>query len=64
MKQDQCRISDFVFDMLDGRPAQSGLLGELVLGNSLHQPDSLELGNNTAGKILRLGEVQISYVLT
>ena len=63
VKQDQRRISDLLFDMLDGRPAHPGFCRQSVLGNALFQPQPLQLGDDISGKILRLVEIQIPRTL-
>ena len=63
VKQDQRRISDLFFDVLDRRPAHPGFGRQCVLGNTSLQPQPLQLGDDISGKILRLVEIQIPRTL-
>ena len=63
VEQDQRRIPDPVFDMLNRRPAHPGFCRQRILGNTLLQPQPLQLGDDTSGKYLRFVEIQIPRTL-
>ena len=63
VKQDQRRISDLLFYMLDRCPAHPGFCRQSVLGNALFQPQPFQLGDDISGKNLRLVEIQIPRTL-
>jgi len=63
VEQDQRRIPDPVFDMLNRRPAHPGFCRQRILGNTLFQPQALQLSDDISGKNLRLVEIQIPRTL-